>query len=124
MPPSSHHERETKDMAKIDTPKDWWEAVEAGWERITDIFANCGAPLNDTFWSDGIGQEPVFHDETLVQMLRRLREDRDHAALSRWFNLCWLAAPDSAEIHRWPYWGTFCDLCSETWVFDPEQAEA
>lgn len=109
---------------EIKTAADWWQAVDEQWEYLTDIFSRCGAPLEGYIWSDGIGQEPAIHDETLIQMLRRLRDARDHEELARWFNLCWLAAPDSHEIHRWPHWGTLCDLCSETWVFDTEDAAA
>lgn len=105
----------------IETATDWWALTDRIWSDIVAIFENCGAPLGGRSWSEGIGQEPVWHDEVFLAFLTRLRDDRD-PELARWFNLCWIAAPDAEHIHRWPHWGDFCDLCSEAWVFDPEAA--
>lgn len=105
----------------IKTPEDWWNGVLNNWSDIVTIFENCGAPLGDHWWSEGIGQEPTFHDQVFLAMLTDLRDKRDHQGLHRWLNLCWLAAPDKSYIHHWPSWGLFCDLCSENWVFEPEQ---
>lgn len=109
-------------MTIINDANDWWQLVDLNWSKIVDIFERCGAPLGDHWWSEGIGQEATHHDEVLLSMLVRLRDERSGPELARWFNLCWLAAPDQPHIHTWPFWGQFCDLCSETWVFDPEQS--
>jgi hypothetical protein len=111
-------------MATIKTANDWWTLVDRNWDKIVDIFDRAGAPLGEHWWSDGIGLDATYHDQVFLAMLTRLRDDRDNAGLARWFNLCWLAAPDDRSIHSWPFWSDFCDLCSETWVFDPENEDA
>jgi hypothetical protein len=111
-------------MATIKTAGDWWGLVDANWQQIVDIFERAGAPLGNHWWSDGIGEEATYHDQVFLAFLTDMRDRRDGSALARWFNLCWLAAPDSPHIHSWPFWGSFCDLCSETWVFDPEGENA
>jgi len=109
----------------IRTPRDWWNAVNQNWEYILDIFENAGAPMgrseDDHWWSDGIGQDITRHERPLVQVLENAKIDRDHETLHHYFNLAWLAAPDQPSIHQWVAWDVFCDLCSENWVFDPEQ---
>jgi hypothetical protein len=109
---------------EISTEEDWWQGVDQNWDAIVEIFERAGAPLGDRWWSDGIGQDATYHDQVFLAMLTKLRDERDGPGLARMFNLCWIAAPDSRHIHSWPFWQDFCDLCSETWVFDPEQAEA
>lgn len=103
---------------RIETPDDWWHAVVTHWSDIVEIFELAGAPLGDHWWSDGINKESSHHPEVFLAFITRLRDERDHRQLARWFNLCWMAAPDSPRIHSWPSWSLFCDLCSETWVFD------
>lgn len=111
-------------MSVIRTAEDWWAETNARWQDILEIFGNCGAPLDDTKWCDGIQEPATEHDETFVEMLTRLKDAKDGQALSRWFNLCWVAAPDRRDIHSWPSWGVFCDLCSENWVFEQDQVSA
>jgi hypothetical protein len=108
----------------IRTADDWWDACLARWDDIVSIFENCGAPLGSHEWSEGIGKDAEWHDKVFLAFLTDLRDHRDGPELARWFNLCWIAAPDKSYIHSWPGWGTFCDLCSETWVFEPEEAMA
>lgn len=114
-------------MSIIKTPKDWWDNVEVHWEHLMDVFSRCGAPMRydeqGHWWSNGIGEEPTRHDKPLPQFLMDLRNNKDHEELHRYFNLCWLAAPDKPYIHEWRGWGVLCDLCSEIWVFDPEEQE-
>jgi len=111
-------------MATINNANDWWGLVDANWPHIVDIFDRCGAPLGDHWWSEGIGLEATYHEEVLLAFLTRLRDERDGEQLSRWFNLCWIAAPDTPSIHSWRFWSDFCDLCSENWVFEPEAETA
>lgn len=33
-------------------------------------------------------------------------------------NTAWFNAPDNNAIHSIPSWGTLCNLCSESWVFE------
>lgn len=35
----------------------------------------------------------------------------------------WHSLPDSESIHSLPRFGLLCDLCSEAWVFQPEETE-
>lgn len=76
--------------------------------------------MSSNTWSDGIGKEPTIHEHSFLVTLEKLKEARD-PAMARMLNLCWMAAPDSPEIHRWPSWNVLCDLCSEEWCLDPEQ---
>lgn len=38
--------------------------------------------------------------------------------IHRWLNRAWMALPDSESVQHLPYWSVFCDLCSESWVFE------
>lgn len=113
----------------IETPDDWWCALDAHWQNILDIFGAVGAPLSRTedghWWSDDQGKEPSRHDKPLVRVLEEARENRDHETLSDFLQKAWSAAPDSERIHSWPSWHVLCDLCSEGWVFhaDAEAAQ-
>ncbi len=107
---------------EIKTQEDWWESLNENWNNILDIFVNCGAPLTETVFSDGIGKEAEIHDKTLLRTLEDLRTEKNGLELSRWLNLCWIAAPDKPYIHSWPSWSAMCDLCSENWVFDEKEA--
>ena len=107
------------------TPDEWWSNLNTAWSDILDIFGRCDAPLSrdDFVYSDGIGKEATLHDKSLIRTLEEAKEACDHETMLKWLNLCWLAAPDASHIHWWPNWGTLCDLCSESWVFNPDEAE-
>lgn len=106
----------------LDTPEDWWAMLDAHWPNIIDIFSRCGAPLDEICWRDEPGGEEIFHEDTLIVTLEKSKRDRDHEQMIHFLQLCWMAAPDKPYIHEWPSWGHLCDLCSEQWVFDPEEA--
>jgi hypothetical protein len=109
----------------IKTPDDWWSEVETHWQHILDIFEFVGAPMGgeevDHWWREDIGSDEVRHDMTLIRTLEDARSRKDHETLHGLFQKAWMAAPDRPDIHRWNSWGAFCDLCSENWVFYPEQ---
>ena len=46
----------------------------------------------------------------------------DHEYLHCLFEKLWSDLPDNPSIQFYPF-GDLCDLCSEYWVFDPEQQE-
>jgi hypothetical protein len=110
---------------EIRTPEDWWSEVDRHWSNILDIFERVGAPMGGDedghWWSDGIGQDATRHDKTMIRTLEDAKRDRDHETLGGFFQKAWMAAPDRPHIHSWPSWGALCDLCSENWVFEPEQ---
>jgi hypothetical protein len=105
------------------TAEEWWKNLDDHWPNIVECFSNAGAPLDSTAWSDGIGKEVTEHDRTFIVTLETMKKERD-PAMARMLNLCWLAAPDSPEIHRWPSWGVLCDLCSEEWCLYPDAVDA
>lgn len=37
--------------------------------------------------------------------------------IHRWLNRAWMSLPDSESVQHLPHWSAFCDLCSESWVF-------
>ena len=51
----------------------------------------------------------------------RSMDEQDWPTTIHLMNLAWFAAPDVPELHRIPGWGVLCDLCSESWVFEPEE---
>jgi hypothetical protein len=112
---------------EIRTQGDWWAAVDSHWSNILDIFDRCGAPMSrgpeGLWWSDGIGLEPVIHEKTMIRTLEDAKAEKDHETLHSFFEKAWMAAPDSSYIHGWPSWGMLCDLCSEYWVFQPEEVK-
>jgi hypothetical protein len=113
---------------KLETPRDWWELLDKHWHNIKQCFELTGAPMTLSeeghWWADGFGKEITRHEKPLIRVLDEAKETRDHEEMVRQLNLCWIAAPDKPYIHEWPSWYVLCDLCSECWVFDPEQQAA
>ncbi len=107
----------------INSENDWWNVLESHWPNIIEIFYNCGAPLDEKMWSDGIGIPVSYHPRTFIGTLETLKMNHNGVELHHFLQLCWLAAPDKSYIHQWPSWGAFCDLCSEDWVFEPESLQ-
>lgn len=113
---------------KIETPADWWKVLEDHWNDIQQCFALCGAPMTleeeGYWWADSFGGEVIRHDKSLIRTLEDARKYHDNEMMARLLNACWIAAPDSRKIHGWPSWHVLCDLCSEEWVFEPEEMVA
>lgn len=109
---------------EIKTPNDWWTLVDSHWQNILDIFSNVGAPLERNeeghWWADEVFEPATRHEKTLISTLEDAKEEADHKTLHDLLQKAWLAAPDERYIHSWPSWGILCDLCSEAWVFEPE----
>ncbi len=106
----------------IRTPDDWWLALDTHWANILEIYQNCNAPLEGKFWRETAYGDEINHDKSLLATLEDAKRDRDHEIVHKYLNLLWAAAPDKPYIHEWPSWDVLCDLCSEVWVFNPEEA--
>ena len=53
--------------------------------------------------------------------LNKHLDAQDWKTLHQRFSEIWSWLPDRPDIHRHPF-GRFCDLCSEYWVFEEEEA--
>lgn len=99
----------------IKTPADWWAELDAHWANLLTCAFNSGASLG----------RPNYQYQELADLrpfaafLEEAKQRRDWEVLNRFLQHVWAAAPDDGRIHRWPSWGVLCDLCSETWVFEP-----
>jgi hypothetical protein len=109
----------------IKKPEDWWTLTNSQWENLLNIFDSTGAPMGrdeeSHWWRDEAKAEVIRHPKSLAQTLEDARIGGDFETLHHFFELAWSAAPDTPEIHSWPGWGHLCDLCSEFWVFHPEE---
>lgn len=104
----------------IRTPSDWWALLDTHWPNLLGIARAVGAPLSG-FAPELQGDN--ISTEVLLIFIERAKVNRDHEKMSYFLQLCWGAAPDEPGIHSWPSWGVLCDLCSEAWVFDPDEPE-
>lgn len=109
----------------IDTKEDWWASCEKHWRNILDIFDRIGADMGRSeeahWWADRMGEPDTHHEKCLVDTLEDYKLAKQHEPLIRLFNRAFHGAPDNDYIHTWKGWGAFCDLCSEEWVFQPEE---
>lgn len=102
-------------MIGIATKEKYWQAVEDNWEYLMSIVFH---HLDD---SGPAYQEPG--DSKSLKTGRNIREELEflketkNPKLADYFNDAWCLASDN---YAWsvPKWGLFCDLCSETWVFE------
>lgn len=83
---------------RINNTCDWWSALDSEIKEITDI-VYCYNRENGKQFIDAV-------------------KDRDSEVVWSILQTAWGNAPDSPHIHEIAGWGTFCDLCSEYWVFD------
>lgn len=103
---------------KINNKEDWWDGLDLRWEYILEIIAHhidlsheaYEIPGDDTSASTG---------RRVIEELEYLRKNRD-SKLHRYLNASWCMASD-AYAYSVPYWGDFCDLCSEDWVFEEDE---
>lgn len=101
----------------INTENDYWKIVDAHWDDISHIIfyhLDYFAPAYD----DPGNPTTSLTGRNIRDELDYLRSTKDKK-LARYFNSVWCMASDN---YAWsvPNWGRFCDLCSETWVFDCE----
>lgn len=110
---------------EINTPDDWWKALEENMDYIKDILEKYLAASREK--AEVFGN---FIRKGWIQKGKTIIEEFDYCFENKIWARCWLilqkawsAAPDSPRIHQNPGWGMFCDLCSETWVFQGEENE-
>jgi hypothetical protein len=105
-------------MAEIKTQEDWWKTVDDGWEYFMDIVFHHLDPNFPAYEVPGNATSKPT-GRKLVDELSWLKEHRDWERLYCYFQASWGMA---SEAYAWsvPYWGSLCDLCSETWVFQEE----
>lgn len=86
-----------KDYPK--TEMDWWALVDLYWCNLEKIIIKYNA------------------NQYIKAKSAKLLKDWEKLWLC--FQIAWQRAPDHISIHSNPAWDVFCDLCSETQVFDP-----
>lgn len=72
--------------------------------------------------------EDILHTvyvEPYLNKSEQLKFDADVLAdnwrsVAQWLNTVWWRLPDSKSVQHLPAFYRFCDLCSETWVFEKE----
>lgn len=105
----------------ITNQKSWWKTVTDNWDDLIAI-ANRFLPMDKPVADCPPLAEACmvkFPDmRTTAQAFIEARDDRNHVAMSEFFEAAWERAPDNSGIHEIRGWDVLCDLCSETWVFD------
>lgn len=105
-------------MKEIKTINDWWENVDTYWSQLQSILWQF-LPMAGMEIITGCG-EVKPSTIRMAQEVDRLKRERDRL-LGYYFEAAWESAPNKPEIHFIPGWGVLCDLCSEQWVFEPEE---
>lgn len=105
-------------MPRIDSVSDWWQVVDDNWDDLLEIIAHhmdLGHPAYEIPGND----KSKMTGRSILREVHHLKSTRDQR-LCRYFAAAWSLASDA---YAWsvPSWGALCDLCSEEWVFDPEQ---
>lgn len=103
----------------INTPNDWWNAVDGHWDNLQEIIAHNIDMCHPAYDVPGSDKSPAT-GRTISAELEHLKQTRDHQRLARYFHAAWGLA---SESYAWsvPSWGTLCDLCSEEQVFYQEE---
>jgi hypothetical protein len=91
-------------------PKDkeeYWNIVNEYWNELTNIMLRF---------------LPKFlpKQTDIITFLNELKDNKN-PELARMFNLTWIGAPDSGEIHAIPAWNVLCDLCSECYLLEESE---
>lgn len=107
---------------RIETQEDWWAVLEAAWDDILITTQQLGYDLNviatDDLTRDG---RMVDGGRTCLEDLVAAKQSRDWQRVRQYLGAFWMAAPDNPFIRDYPAWSQLCDLCSEDWVFNPEE---
>jgi len=104
----------------IASKEDWWNLVDSTWDDLREIVFHHISPWAPAHEAPGDAASPrtgrIVEDE--LEHLRATRDKRLHCYL----NVSWCMASDS---YAWSVanWGAFCDLCSESWVFQEASDE-
>lgn len=100
------------------TKDEWWGNVDKWWTELMDIcdnYLDLGKPDFDLI-------EMASDLRPLAVVLTEWKEKRD-PRLERAFSKAWCVAPDHGSIHGQKAWDVLCDLCSESYVLNPEESE-
>lgn len=104
----------------IQTPVDWWKVLDDNWDKLLETmsyYIDLSAMATATCQSDS---PPLF--VSIHVDLERAKQARDHARLLTYLFATWDLAPDSPGIHSNPAWNELCDLLSDDWVFQLQEA--
>ena len=107
-------------MATIKNTNDWWRTVDENWDNLKDIVFHHLDPILPTYDEPGAAETPRT-GRTIEGELEWLKAHRD-VKLHRYLNTSWCMASDS-YAYSVPGWGDFCDLCSESWVFEEHNGQ-
>ena len=105
---------------KITNIETYWKVVDENWDDLLNIIFHHIDPRHQAYEEPGQSDSKmIFRNGKLVTILEEvlfLKKNRDRK-LVRYFTSTWCLASDA---YAWSVqgWGTFCDLCSEEWVFD------
>lgn len=97
------------------TYNEYWNTVDDYWLQLLELFARflpSHYPKRD---------DPYEVDHTLI-VAETYRRNKDRKILEL-FNRTWAAAPDNGAIHLLGGWNVLCDLCSESYLLDPQIEE-
>lgn len=127
---------------RIESKDDWWAALEKYWEQLmgmVDIYhpasknepslkqlaalpITASAPEKAcTAVRANIAAEESELESPSVRFAKA-RSVKDHETLGNLLSATWFGIPESMGAHSIPGFGVLCDLCSENWVFDEEEA--
>ncbi len=67
----------------IQTPDDWWNALDQHWPNLLECFFNCGTPLDGYSWSEGIDKEVTIHEKKLLTVLEEAKRDHAHEVMQQ-----------------------------------------
>ena len=102
---------------QITNQQSYWQAVDENWKNLLNIcfHFNHLNPACAAYETPGDSNSPST-GRNLIAELEFLKQTKN-PKLASYFNTVWCAASDN---YAWsvPAWGIFCDLCSETWVFE------
>ena len=102
----------------LDSADAYWKSVNDGWDDLLNIIAHhidLNSPAHDI---PGDGTSPLTM-RTVLEELIHLKKTQD-PKIVRYFAAAWCLASDA---YAWsvPFWGSFCDLCSEEWVLQGDE---
>ena len=115
------------------TKDEWWQFVKYYRQPLRDlvaefhpVYARWGRPMKITApgaeqVSDHIREE--IERETIDDPLKCFDQfvEQRSEGLAHLLGEVWFGIPESRDAHSLPAFGVLCDLCSESYVLEPEQ---
>lgn len=106
---------------RIETPEDWWQILEAVWDDILIATQRLGFDLSVLATDDLTRDGKMVDGKNCLEDMIAAKNRRDWSRIRQYLGAFWSAAPDRTFIRDLPGWSQLCDLCSEDWVFNPEE---